>query len=300
MPQRHVLQRRERIAAHQPGEPGEVLGEDGVPLVGHGRAALLPGAERLLHLADLGALQVADLHRELLQAGRQQRQRAEVLGVAVALDDLARGRSAADRPSSRQACSSTAGGRWAKVPTAPEIFPTAMVARARTSRSRPRRSSSYQMASLCPKDIGSAWMPWLRPIITVRRCSKARVLTAAITRSTPATSSICRVAEHHRQRGVEHVGGGHPEVQPARGGADPLLHEGEEGDDVVPGGALDLVDARGVRRRRSRRRGPGTGPARRRGRCPRCTMPSSAASSTSRQRRSRAGAVHSATISGRA
>src|SRR4029078_8736915 len=54
------------------------------------------------------------------------------------------------------------------------------------------------------------------------------------------------VAEDHAQRRVEHVRGGHPEVKPPRGGADALLHEGEERDDVVTGGALDLVDPGGV------------------------------------------------------
>ncbi len=37
--------------------------------------------------------------------------------------------------------------------------------------------------------MGSAWMPWLRPIIGVRRCSSARLFTAASTRSTSASSS---------------------------------------------------------------------------------------------------------------
>src|SRR5690606_4158233 len=46
----------------------------------------------------------------------------------------------------------------------------------------------------------------------------------------------------------QHVRGGHPQVQPARVRADPLLHEGEEGDDIMLGGALDLLDARHVRR----------------------------------------------------
>ncbi len=35
--------------------------------------------------------------------------------------------------------------------------------------------------------MGSAWMPWLRPIIGVRLCSRARFLTASRTRSTPAS-----------------------------------------------------------------------------------------------------------------
>ena len=44
--------------------PGDLLALDRVALVRHRRGALLAGAERLLHLAHLGALQVADLGRE--------------------------------------------------------------------------------------------------------------------------------------------------------------------------------------------------------------------------------------------
>src|SRR2546425_532334 len=45
------------------------------------------------------------------------------------------------------------------------------------------------------------------------------------------------------EAGVEHVGGGHALMHEARLGADDLGKMGEEGDDVVLGLALDLVDA---------------------------------------------------------
>ena len=67
VPQRHVLEGRERIAAHQAREPGHVLAQDRVALVRHRRRALLPLAERLGDLPHLGALQVADLDGEPLQ-----------------------------------------------------------------------------------------------------------------------------------------------------------------------------------------------------------------------------------------
>ena len=44
------------------------------------------------------------------------------------------------------------------------------------------------------------------------------------------------------EAGVEHVGGGHALVHEARLGADDLGEMGQEGDDVVLGLALDLVD----------------------------------------------------------
>ena len=53
----------------------------------------------------------------------------------------------------------------AYVPTAPEILPTAMVSRARSSRSSARPNSSYISAIFSPNVIGSAWTPWVRPII---------------------------------------------------------------------------------------------------------------------------------------
>jgi hypothetical protein len=52
--------------------------------------------------------------------------------------------------------------------------------------------------------------------------------------------------ELHVEAGVEHVGGGHALVHEARLGADDFGEVGEEGDDVVLGFALDLVDPRHV------------------------------------------------------
>ena len=49
--------------------------------------------------------------------------------------------------------------------------------------------------------------------------------------------------ELNGEAGVEHVGRGHALVQEARLGADDLRYVGQEGDDVVLGGALNLVDA---------------------------------------------------------
>ena len=68
--------------------PGDPLGRDRVALVGHRARALLARAKRLLDLAHLGALQVADLGREALEAGARQRDRLQQLGVAIARDDL--------------------------------------------------------------------------------------------------------------------------------------------------------------------------------------------------------------------
>ena len=88
VPQRDVLERRLGVAAQHARETGDLLALDGVALVRHRRGPLLSGAEGLLGLAHLGALQVAKLGRQPLEAGAGERDRAEQLRVAVARDDL--------------------------------------------------------------------------------------------------------------------------------------------------------------------------------------------------------------------
>ncbi len=55
---------------------------------------------------------------------------------------------------------------------------------------------------------------------------------------------VARLLELKRQAGVEHVARGQALMEEPRLGSDMLGEVGEEGDDVVPGLALDLVDAR--------------------------------------------------------
>jgi hypothetical protein len=72
--------------------PGQVLRQDRVALVGHGRRALLPLGEELLGLQHLGPLHVADLDGDVLDGGRDHAQRGEEHRVPVARDDLRRDR----------------------------------------------------------------------------------------------------------------------------------------------------------------------------------------------------------------
>ena len=166
---------------------------------------------------------------------------------------------------SRRRRASIDGSRCANVPTAPEILPTATASRARSTRSRSRWSSAYQSASFRPSVIGSACTPCVRPIIGVRRCSSARSRTASIS---PAMSLTIRSQASRiwmRLRGVDDVGGGEPEVEPARGGSDVLRDGGREGDDVVLRDLLDLLDPARCRTppfaRSSRAASAGTSPA---------------------------------------
>ncbi len=88
VPQGDVLEGRHRIAAHQARQAGHVLREDRVALVRHRRRALLGLAEGLLRLADLGALQVADLDGEALDRPGDDGHGREELRVPVARHDL--------------------------------------------------------------------------------------------------------------------------------------------------------------------------------------------------------------------
>src|SRR5438045_8551845 len=92
VPEGDVLQADERVAAHDPREPADALGDDRIPLVRHRRRSLLAAAEPLLHLGDLRTREVADLECELVERGGEDRERREELGVAVALHDLRRAR----------------------------------------------------------------------------------------------------------------------------------------------------------------------------------------------------------------
>ncbi len=129
VPERHVLQRRQRIGAHHARQAGEVLRQHRIALVRHGRGALLPLGEELLRLQHLGALQMADFGGQPLDRGGDDAERGEIHGVAVARDDLGRDRLDC-RPMALATCASTRGSTWAKVPTAPEMAQVATSLRA--------------------------------------------------------------------------------------------------------------------------------------------------------------------------
>src|SRR4051795_9601143 len=98
VPERDVLDARLRVAAQHARQAADALAHDRVALVRHrARALLLPRAERLLGLADLGALELADLGREALEPGAGESDRLQQRRVAVARDDLGRHRLGRER-----------------------------------------------------------------------------------------------------------------------------------------------------------------------------------------------------------
>ena len=88
VPEGDVFERRLGVAAQDAGKAADLFRGDGVLLVRHGRRALLLLAEVLLRLANFGALQVADFDGDLVEGAAEDGQRADVGGVAIALDDL--------------------------------------------------------------------------------------------------------------------------------------------------------------------------------------------------------------------
>ncbi len=92
MPQRDVFESRLGIGPHHARQTADLLARDRIPLVRHGRGALLARREVLRRLAHFGALQMADFERDFFEARRQRGQRGDEMRMAVALDHLRRHR----------------------------------------------------------------------------------------------------------------------------------------------------------------------------------------------------------------
>ncbi len=88
VPQGHVVKGNLGVGLDHARQTADLLHRDGVALVGHGRAALLALAERLLGLEGVGLLEVADLGRDALAGGSRGGEHAGEVGVVVARDDL--------------------------------------------------------------------------------------------------------------------------------------------------------------------------------------------------------------------
>ena len=189
VPERDVLEADLRGGADDTREAADPLRDDRVALVRHRRRALLALAERLLHLAHLGAGEVADLGREPVERRGDERERGEELGVPVARDDLRRDRLRLETEALAGDPLELRIGRPSTSRPRPRAFRSARRRARARRRSRPRSSSNAQPASLSPKVVGSACTPCVRPMQTVSRCSSARATTAACARAIPSRSS---------------------------------------------------------------------------------------------------------------
>ena len=230
-----------RVAAQEPGQPGDALRQDRVALVGHRRRAFLAGLEWLLDLADLGVLEIADLGRDALQGAAQDRDRGQQRGMPVALDDLRAygvGMQAqlgedlgldvgvemavrADRPGDLAGPDLVDGRRQAG-PAAVDL-------------ERPAGELEPERRRLGVDRVGAAHhrRVGLGPGAGDEHGQQAVAV---------AEQSLAGGAQLERQARVDDVAARQAEVQIAALGSDRLRHLRHEGDDVVVGRALDLGD----------------------------------------------------------
>jgi len=214
VPERDVLEADEGAGADDPGEPADPLGDDRVPLVRHRRRALLAAAERLLHLAHLGAREMPDLESEGVERGGDDRQRRQELGVPVALDDLGRRwRRLEAEPLAGEPLELRIG-RGVRADSARELADADPLERPRdaltaagelegpTDELQPERRR-LGMDAVCAADLEG-----LAVLVGPRRyrCEGA---------VEPAEDQRAGFAHLERERGVDHVGGRETVVEPA-------------------------------------------------------------------------------------
>ena len=242
VPEGDVLQGRDHCGADQARQAGEVLGEDGIALVGHGGGALLARLEGLFDLANLGALQVADLHRQALDGRRDHGQGGEIGGVPVAGNDLAGDRLDAqpelfgdvrlhrriDAGEGADGSGNGAGGdleagHGQALAGAGELGVVAGELEA--------KGGGLGVDAVAAPDGGG------------QAVFEGATLKGGEHRLDVFQQQIRGAGELDGQGGVVDVRGGHALVQEARFGADDLGDVGQKGEDVVPDLALDLIDA---------------------------------------------------------
>ena len=88
VPEGDIFVGGEHVGADQAGEATDLFAGDGIALVRHGRTAALLVAEMFLGFADFGALEVADFQGDFFERGGDEREDADILRVAVALNYL--------------------------------------------------------------------------------------------------------------------------------------------------------------------------------------------------------------------
>ena len=231
-----------------------VSAEIGLRLCGIADEPFWPGLKPSCTSRDLGALEVAQLD------GDQLARRSRPTRTPTGTRRDGRGRSpgspapGAARARSPTNCS-TAGSMLEYVPTAPrQLAHRDGLAGRAAAGSRSRSICSAHSATLAPNVVGSAWMPCVRPIITVSRWRAGQLdERGEQLRRRRRSADVGGVAHRPAQRGVDDVGRRQAVVDPRAGRrADALLDDVDERGDVVVG---DRARAR-RRRRRTRRRRP--------------------------------------------
>ena len=141
---------------------------------------------------------------------------------------------------------------------------TATLCRAARSRVRSRSSCSAHSATFAPNVVGSAWMPWVRPIITVSRWVRDNSHEHAQQVGRGIDQQVGGVTQRPATCGVDDVGRREPVVDPRRRRRpDRRLDDVDERSDVVVGDGLAVEHRLHERLVGDRRAGP-TGRAHRR------------------------------------
>ena len=200
----------DRVAAHHAREPADVLEAPGVALVRHRGGALLARCRSTPRPRPPRCARGGAARPRLRRARREQRERDDQLGVAVALHDLRRDRLEAE-----------AEPRAARPPRPRRVEVREGADRARDladrglARARARGAPRSRRSSCVEAPAASARRWWARRgcracgrRTAVRRCSSARRAAASSTRSRSRSRIAPRVAELERERGVEHVARG--------------------------------------------------------------------------------------------
>jgi hypothetical protein len=213
----------------------------GLRLCGMADEPFWPGVEIFLGLQHFGALQMADLGGQPLDRRGDHAQGGEIGGVAVARDHLGRDRldrqahllgdmlfhARIDIGEGADRAGDGAGGdlgarRDQPLAGAAEFGVVAGELQAEGGR--------LGMDAVAAAD-------GRRHLVFEARASSAPPAAVDI-----GDQQVGGAGQLHGQAGVEHVGRGHALVHEARLGPDDLGQMGQEGDDVVLGLALDLVD----------------------------------------------------------
>ncbi len=230
------------FAADHASQPADLLAGHWIALVRHRRRALLLLAEELLGLADLGALQVANLRCDLVERRRDHRQRGHIKRMPVALDYL--------RRHSRNIQSKSLADGFL-------VFRLEMGGIA--DRTRQLADPHLLRGHLEALDVSHHLGVPVRQFESKRNRLRVNTVGAADLRRVfefPSTTlqhfrqfrevladNRRRLLHQQRLRGVDHVVRRKPVVQPPRFGPNLLGDGGGEGDDVVFHLGLDLVDA---------------------------------------------------------
>ena len=90
VPQGNVLQADDAVCAHHSGHPADALRKNRIALVRHSARSLLSGLEFFLGLANFRSLPMTNLQGEFLERSGNYGQRAKILRVIIALNDLRR------------------------------------------------------------------------------------------------------------------------------------------------------------------------------------------------------------------